>query len=55
MQPNLSIKDLENLPIPSPPIDEQQAIVNELEALATETQRLEAIYQQKLIDLADLK
>ncbi|MGC2225278.1 MAG: hypothetical protein WA624_24395 [Methylocella sp.] len=36
-------------------ISEQQAIVRKLDALSSETQRLEAIYQQKLNGLAELK
>uniref|UniRef100_UPI0040476C88 restriction endonuclease subunit S n=1 Tax=Algoriphagus sp. TaxID=1872435 RepID=UPI0040476C88 len=34
---------------------EQQSIVRQLDALRTETQRLEAVYQQKLADLEELK
>lgn len=38
-----------------PPIKEQQNIVQKLDALSTETKKLEAIYQQKINDLEDLK
>lgn len=38
-----------------PPISEQKAIVKKLDTLADETKKLEAIYQQKLDDLAELK
>jgi type I restriction enzyme S subunit len=38
-----------------PPITEQQAIVRKLDALSAETKRLEAIYQQKINDLEELK
>ncbi len=37
------------------PLTEQQTIVQNLEALLTETQKLEAIYQQKINDLEELK
>jgi type I restriction enzyme S subunit len=37
------------------PLTEQQTIVQNLEALLTETQKLEAIYQQKTNDLEELK
>ena len=46
------IKDLQ---IALPTIEEQQEIVFMLDALATETQHLEAIYQQKLAALNELK
>jgi type I restriction enzyme, S subunit len=44
-----------SLPLPFPPIAEQDTIVSKLDALLTETQRLESIYQQKLTALDDLK
>jgi type I restriction enzyme S subunit len=37
------------------PIREQQLIVSKIESLSTETKRLEAIYQQKLLNLEELK
>ncbi|HEY8688656.1 MAG TPA: restriction endonuclease subunit S [Chitinophagaceae bacterium] len=37
------------------PLTEQQTIVQNLEALLTETQKLEAIYQQKINDIEELK
>ena len=55
MQPNLSIKDLKNLLVPCPPKNIQKDIVAKIEALSAETKRLEAIYQKKLDDLAELK
>jgi len=55
MQPNLSIGDLRSMPIPVPPIRQQEQITGLLSALADETQRLESIYQQKLTALGDLK
>jgi type I restriction enzyme S subunit len=36
-------------------IEEQQAIVRQLDTLRAETQKLEAIYQQKLLNLEELK
>jgi type I restriction enzyme S subunit len=36
-------------------IEDQQAIVQKLDALSAETKRLEAIYQQKILDLEELK
>jgi type I restriction enzyme, S subunit len=41
--------------LPIPPISQQQTIVEVIEKLAIETQRLEAIYRQKLITLNELK
>ena len=55
MQPNLSITDLIELPIYTPSLEEQQTIVAKLDALSAETKKLEAIYQQKLLDLDELK
>ena len=46
---------IENHIIPLPPLKEQQAIVERLDALSTETKQLEAIYQQKINDLGELK
>ncbi|MCZ2277657.1 MAG: restriction endonuclease subunit S [Bacteroidia bacterium] len=55
MQPNLSINDLKNLPIPCPNLKDQQTIVRQLDALRAETQKLEAVYQKKIDDLEELK
>jgi type I restriction enzyme S subunit len=38
-----------------PPIKEQQIIIQKLDALSAETKKLEAIYQQKINDLEELK
>ena len=46
---------IENHIIPLPPLKEQQAIVEKLDALFTETKQLEVIYQQKINDLDELK
>ena len=43
------------LEIPLPPITEQKRIVKKLDALSTETKKLEKIYEQKLADLEELK
>ena len=48
-------KSLKNLKIPFPSITEQQSIVKKLDALSTETKKLEAIYIQKVADLEELK
>jgi restriction endonuclease S subunit len=50
---NATILSNENIQFPVS-ISEQQAIVRKLDALSSETQRLEAIYQQKLDNLAEL-
>jgi type I restriction enzyme S subunit len=55
-QPQLPIKTLVNFVFPVPKsIKEQQAIVQKLDALSTETKKLESIYQQKINDLEELK
>jgi type I restriction enzyme S subunit len=38
-----------------PPLKEQQTIVRQLDALRAETQKLEAVYQQKIANLEELK
>jgi type I restriction enzyme S subunit len=55
MQPNLSIADLRSMPIPLPPLREQDRITDQLSSLHQETQHLESIYQQKLAALEALK
>lgn len=55
MQPNLSINDLKNMPVPCPPIKEQQIIVQQLDALSAKTKKLKSIYQHRLNDLEELK
>jgi len=54
-QPKLNQKMLNTIVIPYPPLPEQQSIVSKLDALSAETKKLEAIYQQKLADLDELK
>jgi type I restriction enzyme S subunit len=52
---NLSLGFFNNLSIPLPSIEVQQTIVQKLDALSAETKRLEAIYQQKIDDLEEMK
>jgi len=55
-QPKLNQKALNSIPIPIPTsVEEQAKVVNGLELLAEETQRLESLYQRKLAALAELK
>jgi len=51
----INIRDLRNIVLSFPPLNEQEKIVANLNALSTETQRLESIYQQKLAVLDELK
>ncbi len=53
--PFISKKDLIEIMVSYPPLLEQQTIVRQLDALRAETQKLEAVYQQKLADLEELK
>ena len=52
---NLSLGFFAGLTIPIPEVAEQIAIVEKADLLASETKRLEAIYQLKLNNLAELK
>ena len=53
---HINMKDIRAFKIYNlPPLTEQQTIVQNLEALLTETKKLEAIYQQKINDLEELK
>ena len=54
-QPKLNQTMLNKISIPYPTLVEQKSIVNKIEMLSIETQKLEAIYQQKLNDLEELK
>jgi len=51
----LKLGIIENMQISLPGIGEQQSIVTKLDALSSETKRLESIYQQKLLSLEELK
>jgi type I restriction enzyme S subunit len=53
--PTLSQTNLAEQTIPLPPLKEQQTIVHQLDALRAETQKLEALYQQKIANLEELK
>ena len=55
-QPKLNQKALNSIPIPIPrSVDAQAKIVERIELLSAETQRLESIYQHKLAALDELK
>lgn len=54
--PAVTDSEMKSIIIPYPKSKyEQQAIVSNLDALSAETKRLEAIYQQKLLNLEELK
>jgi type I restriction enzyme, S subunit len=55
VMPNLSNTDLSNLNFDLPSVDIQRTICAAIDELATETQRLESLYQQKLSALESLK
>ena len=52
---NLSLGFFSNLHVPTPSLKMQQDIVERLDDLRAESQRLEATYQQKITALAELK
>lgn len=52
---NLNIELASRVEIPVPPLKEQHEIATQLDAMSAETQRLEAVYQQKLTALEALK
>lgn len=52
---NLTFDKLKVFPVPVPPLSEQRRIVDQLDALSTETQRLARIYEQKKAALGELK
>ena len=54
-QANINGTKLKTYPIPLPSLKEQQAIVHKLDALRIETQKLESIYQKKILLLEELK
>jgi type I restriction enzyme S subunit len=54
-QANLSSVTIMTLPVPICPIREQKRIVDALDEMADNSQRLESIYQQKLAALDELK
>jgi type I restriction enzyme S subunit len=54
-QDNINLATFENERFPFPTLQEQKVVVARLDELRVETQRLEAIYSQKLTALAELK
>lgn len=52
---HVSKGSMEKRKVPLPPLSEQQHLVRELNILATECKKLEAIYQKKIDDLVELK
>jgi len=54
-QTNLRKNDILNCTLYLPKMEDQQTIVRKLDTLRAETQKLEAVYQQKLSDLVELK
>jgi len=54
-QANINMGTFENERFPFPSVNEQQAIVQKLDALSLETKKLEVIYQQKIKDLEEFK
>lgn len=54
-QANINGAKLKGYPIPCPTLKEQQVIVQKFDTLSAEVKKLEAIYQQKLDDLEELK
>ena len=55
MQPNLSIADLRQLPLPLPATSEQQELVAMLNRFDEDSQKLESVYLRMLTALDDLK
>ncbi len=54
-QANINGTKLKSYPIPCPPLQAQQAIVQKLDALSFETKKLEAVYQSIINNLEELK
>lgn len=54
-QGNVGINAIINAIIPIPPLNKQQSIVTKIDKLSAETKKLEAIYEQKLDSLEELK
>lgn len=51
----INLEDLRTLPVVVPTLKEQERLINSIEKIHTYAQRLEAIYQQKLSALNELK
>lgn len=54
-QKNLSLQKIKDIVLAVPELQEQQLVVRRLACMSKETQRLEAIYRQKLTTLNELK
>jgi len=54
-QQNVSTKEIECVPISLPSVDIQRSIIEQFDEFASETQRLESLYQNKLHALDELK
>ncbi len=52
---NINLGTFQNQNFPFPSVKEQEQIVKKLNSLSVETKKLEAIYQQKINDLEELK
>ena len=52
---NFSLKSMRNYSLPLPSIKEQKQIVNKLDNISAECEKLEAIYTQKIADLEEMK
>ena len=50
-----SVKILKEIPIPLPPLLEQQCIVSKMNTFAIEAKKLKTIYNQKLANLVELQ
>jgi len=55
VKPGINRNEVYSIDLHIPPLSEQRRIVVRLNALSAETKKLEAIYQQKLNDLEELK
>ena len=55
VKPGINRNDVYNLLVNVPPLPEQKRIVKKLDALQAKTKKLEAIYQQKIVNLEELK
>ena len=54
-QPNLSTEQIKGFVLPLPSVDEQERIVDALETLSKDTDRLTRLYERKLAALEELK
>ena len=54
-QKNLSLRKIQDIVIPVPPLSEQEATVHRIRALRAETSRLESVFSQRVASLAELK